>query len=50
MKVLGNEEERKKVYNQLYDVKTMEHYKRSFKLKEKEVTYDEFVKLASEKK
>ena len=50
MKVLGNEEERKKVYNQLYDVKTMELYKSSFKLKEKEVTYDEFVKLASEKK
>ena len=50
MKVLGNEEERKKVYNQLYDVKTMDLYKSSFKLKEKEVTYDEFVKLASEKK
>lgn len=50
MKVLGNEEERKKVYNQLYDVKTMKLYKSSFKLKEKEVTYDEFVKLASEKK
>lgn len=49
MKVLGNEEERKKVYNQLYDEKTMELYKSSFKLKEKEVTYDEFVKLASKK-
>ena len=49
VKVLGNEEERKKVYNQLYDVKTMSLYKEKFSLKNKEVTYDEFVKLASEK-
>lgn len=49
VKVLGNEEERKKAYNQLYDVKTMSLYKEKFSLKNKEVTYDEFVKLASEK-
>jgi len=49
IQVLGNEEERKKVYNQLYDVKTMSLYKEKFTLKNKEVTYDEFVKLASEK-
>lgn len=49
VKVLGNEDERKKIYNQLYDVKTMALYKEKFTLKEKEVTYDEFVKLASEK-
>ncbi len=49
VQVLGNEEERKKVYNQLYDVKTMSLYKEKFNLKNKEVTYDEFVKLASEK-
>lgn len=49
VQVLGNEEERKKVYNQLYDVKTMSLYKEKFSLKNKEVTYDEFVKLASEK-
>ena len=49
VKVLGNEEERKKAYNQLYDVKTMILYKEKFSLKNKEVTYDEFVKLASEK-
>ena len=49
VKVLGNEEERKKVYNQLYDVKTLSLYKEKFSLKNKEVTYDEFVKLASEK-
>ena len=49
VQVLGSEEERKKVYNQLYDVKTMSLYKEKFSLKNKEVTYDEFVKLASEK-
>lgn len=47
--VLTNEEERKKVYNQLYDRKTLALYKEKFKLTEKTVTYDEFVKLASEK-
>ena len=47
--VLTNEEERKKAYNQLYDAKTLELYKSKFKLTEKIVTYDEFVKLASEK-
>ena len=46
--VLTNEEERKKVYNQLYDAKTLALYKEKFKLTEKTVTYDEFVKLASE--
>lgn len=46
--VLTNEEERKKVYNQLYDVKTMALYKEQFTLKNKSVTYDEFVKLAKE--
>ncbi len=46
--VLGNEEERKKVYNQLYDEKSLTLYKEKFKLNEKTVTYDEFVKLASE--
>ena len=49
IQVLGNEEERKKIYNQLYDVKTMALYKEKFTLKDKEVTYDEFVKLATEK-
>ena len=46
-KVLENEDERKKVYNQLYDFKTLSLFKRKFKLNDKSVTYDEFVKLAS---
>ena len=49
MKVLENEEERKKVYNELYDGKTMGLYKEKFKLTEKEVSYDDFVKLAKDK-
>ena len=49
MKVLENEEERKKVYNELYDRKTMSLYKEKFKLTEKEVSYDDFVKLATDK-
>jgi trigger factor len=49
MKVLENEEERKKVYNELYDGKTMSLYKEKFKLTEKEVSYDDFVKLATDK-
>lgn len=49
MKVLENEEERKKVYNELYDGKTMGLYKEKFKLTEKEVSYDDFVKLATDK-
>ena len=48
--VLTNEEERKKVYNQLYDAKTLMLYKEKFKLTEKTVTYDEFVKLAPNNK
>ena len=47
--VLTNEDERKKVFNQLYDVKTMALYKEKFSLKNKAVSYDEFVKLATEK-
>ena len=49
MKILENEEERKKVYNELYDKKTQALYKEKFKLTEKEVSYDEFVKLATDK-
>ena len=47
--ILKNEEERKKVYDQIFDERTLEVYKENFKLTEKSVSYDEFVKLASEK-
>ena len=48
-KILAKEDERKKVYDQLYDIKTLEVYKENFKLKEKAISYEDFVKLASEK-
>ena len=47
--ILKNEEERKKIYDQIFDQRTLVVYKEKFKLKEKSITYDDFVKLASEK-
>ena len=49
-RVLQNKEEAQRIYEMLYDVKMMELFENTFKLKNKEVTYDEFVKLATEKK
>jgi trigger factor len=47
--ILKNEDERKKIYDQIFDERTLAVYKENFKLTEKAVTYDEFVKLASGK-
>ena len=47
--ILKNEEERKKIYDQIFDERTLVVYKENFKLTEKNITYDEFVKLASGK-
>ena len=47
--ILKNEQERKKVYDQIFDERTLVVYKENFKLTEKTVSYDEFVKLASRK-
>jgi trigger factor len=49
-RVLQNEEEARNLYMMLYDAKLMDHYKSTLKLKEKEVTYEAFVKLAYDKK
>lgn len=49
-RVLQNEEEARNIYMMMYDNKLMTLYKNSFKLKEKEVSYDDFVKIAYEKK
>lgn len=46
-KILGNEEESKKVYEKVFDDKVMDILKNTFNIKEEEVSYDEFVKLAS---
>ncbi|MEO6883207.1 MAG: trigger factor [Bacteroidia bacterium] len=43
-RVLANEEEAKKVYNDLYEKKTMKLYTSTFTIEEKEVSYEEFSK------
>ncbi len=48
--ILKNEDEKKKLYNQIFDERTLAVYKEKFKLQEKNISYDDFVKLASEKK
>lgn len=47
--VLANQDETRKIYEQLYAEKVIEVYKEKFKLVDKDVTYDEFVKLATGK-
>jgi len=47
--ILKNEEERKKVYDKIFNERTLAVYKENFKLTEKSISYDDFVKLASEK-
>lgn len=47
--ILKNEDERKRISNQLFDEKTLVIYKELFKLNQKSISYDDFVKLASEK-
>ncbi|PCJ25659.1 MAG: trigger factor [Flavobacteriales bacterium] len=49
-RVLQNEEEAKNLYMMLYDNKLMELYKSSVKLKEKEVSYEDFMKIVYKKK
>ena len=46
---LKNEEEVRRISDQVYNAKLLAHYKESFKVDEKEVTYDEFIKLVTEK-
>jgi len=46
---LNNEEEVRRISDQVYNAKLLAHYKESFKVEEKEVTYDEFIKLVTEK-
>lgn len=46
---LQKEEEVRKVYDQILDEKLLSFYKETVKIQEKEVSFDEFVKLASAK-
>lgn len=47
--VLGNREEAQRINDQLFQQKLMEFFKSTFKVEEKEVTYEEFVKAISGK-
>lgn len=47
MKVLSNQDESRKIYDMLYDVKLISYIKAEASVKEKEVDYDKFVELAS---
>lgn len=49
-RVLENQEEAKRLYEQLYAAKLRDFYNATAKIKEKEVSYDDFVKLAEKKR
>lgn len=46
-RVLGNQEELRRIYDMLFETKVMEHVKTLVKIDEKEVSFEEFSKLAS---
>ena len=48
MKVLGNQDEARKVYDMLYDEKLVEYIRKNATVKEKAVDYDKFVEMASQ--
>ncbi|MGB6035185.1 MAG: trigger factor [Cryomorphaceae bacterium] len=47
-RVLGNQEEARKIYDMLYDEKLISYVKETATVKDKEVSFDKFVELASE--
>jgi trigger factor len=50
MRVLSNQEEARRVYDQLYSVKLRKLYNDTVKIKERNISYDDFVKLVEKKK
>ncbi len=48
LKVLGNQDEARKVYDMLYDEKLVEYIRAQAKVNEKEVAYKKFVEMASQ--
>jgi len=48
-RVLQNQDEARNIYMMIYDQKLMTLYKNTFKLKEKEVSYEDFIKIVSKK-
>lgn len=49
-RVLGNQEEAQRIFQELYSKKLRDFYKQTVKIKEREISYDDFVKLAEQKK
>jgi len=49
-RVLENQEESRRLYEQLYQLKMRDFYNSTVKIKEKEISYDDFVKLAEKKR
>lgn len=49
-RVLHNQEEARNIYMMLYDIKMMEMFKSTFKLNKKEISYEDFAKIAYNKK
>jgi trigger factor len=48
-RIMTNKDEVKKVYDQLFDTKILELFKEKLKFEEKEVTFDEFVSIMTER-
>ena len=46
--IMQNQDEVKRVYDQLYDAKLSELFKANLKLVNKNISYEEFVKLATQ--
>ena len=44
--LLQNSEEAKRIYDQLYDAKMLAYFKENLKIKDKKISYDDFLKLA----
>lgn len=49
-RVLHNQEEARNIYMMLYDIKIMDMFKSTFKLNKKEISYEDFAKIAYSKK
>ncbi len=49
-RVLQNQDEARRLYEQVYQLKLRDFYNSTVKLKEKEISYDDFVKLAEKKR
>jgi len=48
IKILGNQEEKNKIMENLYEAKVVDHLKSTMIAKDKEVKYEEFIKIANQ--